>query len=318
MSTSTEFECLCVVRTTAAPASGLKDDGGDPERFSGSAPEERRARSAEHHRRYTTVSGGIEMSGADMTGADMTGADTTGSDATARRRVTALEGGVAAAGSVLLLASAALQQRHDIPRGDALGVLAYVDARPWTTAALLGVLGMLCWAAAVPGLARDLDAPVPQAVARLGGRALLVAVAVFAVEYAHDGYSTAALARQWVNDAPGAAAAAGDQRVVEVLVGGTSVLAQALVGLALAAFAVATLSDRRYPRVLSWAGAIGALGWFVTGTALFLDLPGSSFLLVLPFSTLSTAWLLVLGLVAVRRAWRPGPSRSDRLLNAER
>lgn len=57
------------------------------------------------------------------------------------------------------------------------------------------------------------SAPVPRAVARLGGQALLVAVAVFSVEYAHDGYSTTVLARRWADDAPGASAAAGDQRV---------------------------------------------------------------------------------------------------------
>lgn len=231
-----------------------------------------------------------------------TDAGATTTPETTRRRASGATGAVLVVGSVLLMAGAALQQRQDIPRGDALGVLAFVDARPWwSTAALAAVLGMLCWAMALPALGRAMTDDVARTVARLAGPALAVAVAVFAVEYAHDGYSSAALARRWADGAGTAAVVAGDQRMVEILVGGTSMLAQTLIGFALSGFALAMLWDRQYPRALSWLGIVGTAGWFLAGAALFVGLPGSSFAVLLPFSALTMIWVLIVGLVLVRR-----------------
>ncbi|GAA4904323.1 DUF4386 family protein [Streptomonospora salina] len=215
------------------------------------------------------------------------------------RAVTA--GVLAPAGAVATTVGSLLQQRAEIPRGDPAGVLDHVAGHPWFAAALLAVLGTLCWAVAFPAADRTLRDPVSRAAARMAEPVLITAAAVFAVTYAHDGLSSGVLAQEWASGERGATALA-DIRVVEGLVGGTSILAQALLGLALALYALAMLHSRQYPRVLSWTGVVGTLGWFAGGTALFLQLPGASFALLLPFVGLATLWTLGVGIALLRQA----------------
>ncbi|AYY11807.1 DUF4386 family protein [Actinobacteria bacterium YIM 96077] len=209
---------------------------------------------------------------------------------------------LAIAGTVLTIVSNLLQQRADIPRGDTLGVLEYIDGKPWLVAAFAGVLGMLCWVMAFTTAGRALREPVSRSIARMAEVTLIVAVALFAVNFAHDGFSSGVLAQEWASGEIEADAAAVDIRVVEGLVGGTSILSQTLLGLALALYALAMTRSGQYSRVLSWMGIVGTLGWFLGGSALFLQLPGASFELLLPFVGLATVWVLGVGITLIRRS----------------
>ncbi|NYH80705.1 hypothetical protein FHR84_004071 [Actinopolyspora biskrensis] len=222
-------------------------------------------------------------------------------DARAHRFQTRSAGILALLGTVLTIIGQLLQQRADIPRGDPLGVFGYIDGKPWFVAALLGVFGMLCWAAAFVAAGHALRDPISRSIARMAEPLLVVATVLFAVNYAHDGFSSGMLAQQWTSGELDPDAATAAYRVVEILVGGVSTLSQALVGLALAVYALAMLRSRQYPRVLSWLGIVGTVGWFLAGSALFLRLPGSSFELLLPFSGLATVWVLGVGITLLRR-----------------
>ncbi|GAB3489417.1 DUF4386 family protein [Amycolatopsis cihanbeyliensis] len=221
-------------------------------------------------------------------------------EAAAQRLGMRSSGILALAGTALTIVSTLLQQRMDIPRGDPLGGLAHIEARPWFAAALAGMLGMLCWGMAFTAAGRSLRDPAGRTLARMAEPVLLVAVAVFAVHYAHDGFSSGVLAGQWSSGERDPAAALADSRVMEGLIGGTSILSQTLIGLALALYALAMLRGRQYPRVLSWVGLVGSAGWFLGGSALFLRLPGMSFELLLPFTGLATVWVVGVGITLVR------------------
>ncbi|SFT71271.1 hypothetical protein SAMN04487904_106133 [Actinopolyspora lacussalsi subsp. righensis] len=234
------------------------------------------------------------------------------SEVRVRRFRTRSAGVIVLLGTALTFVSQFLQRRGDIPRGDPVGVFEHVLGTPWLVAALLGVLGVLCWGVAFTTAGRTLREPVGRAVARMTDPVMVVAVALFAVNYAHDGFSGGMLARRWVSGELEAGAAAGDFRVVEVLVGGISVLSQALLGLALGGYALAMLRSRQYPRPLSWLGVVAAAGWFLLGSALFLRLPWVSFELLLPFTGLATVWALGVGITLL---WL---GASDRRLEADR
>ncbi|GAB3463002.1 hypothetical protein GCM10027570_49750 [Streptomonospora sediminis] len=231
-------------------------------------------------------------------------------DGGAQRFQLVAAGVLALAGGALTIAGNLLQQRADIPRGDPAGVLDHIAQRPWFAAALIGVFGAVCWAMAFPAVGRTLHDPLSRAVARLAEPLLIIAAAVFAINHAHDGFSSGVLARQWSSGGRDAANALADIRVVEGLVGGTSILSQSLLGLALAIYALAMLRSGQYSRVLSWVGLIATLGWFIGGAALFLQLPGSSFALVVPFAGIATIWALGVGIALLLHAFRGPRSRS--------
>ncbi|ASU77019.1 DUF4386 domain-containing protein [Actinopolyspora erythraea] len=222
------------------------------------------------------------------------------SEARVRRFRTGSAGTIVLLGTALTVVSQFLQRRGDIPRGNPVGVFDHVLGTPWLAAALLGILGALCWAVAFPAAGRALRDPVSRVVARMADSLMVVAVALFAVNYAHDGFGGGMLARRWASGELEAGVAAGDFRVVEVLVGGTSVLSQALLGLALGGYALAMLRGRQYPRTLSWLGVVAATGWFLLGSALFLRLPWASFELLLPFAGLAMVWTLGVGITLLR------------------
>lgn len=226
----------------------------------------------------------------------------------AQRFRTASAGILALAGGVLTIACNVLQQRAEIPRGDPSAVLDHIAGNPWFAAALVGVLGALCWAVAFAAVGRTLREPLSRAIAQMAEPVLIVTVAVFAITYAHDGFSSGVVAQQWSSGERDAATALVDIRVVEGLVGGTSALSQPLLGLALAVYALAMLRSGQYGRVLSWVGLLAALGWFIGGSALFLRLPGASFELLLPFVGVATIWVLAVGIALLRQSYRSRPS----------
>ncbi|WP_017557148.1 DUF4386 family protein [Nocardiopsis baichengensis] len=227
-------------------------------------------------------------------------------DSQAQRFQAVSAGVLALTGGVLTVTGSLLQQRAQIPRGDPTGVLHHIAGHPWFAAALVSVVGTLCWAVAFPAIGRTLRDPVGRTAARMAEPVLAVAAAVFAVTYALDGFTSGMIARQWISGERGTDALT-DIRVVEGVVGGTSTLSQALLGLALSAYALAILRSGRYSRVLSWAGVAATLGWFVGGSALFLQLPGASFLLLLPFTTLATIWTMGLGIALLRHNRHSAP-----------
>ncbi|MFI6211354.1 DUF4386 domain-containing protein [Nocardia brasiliensis] len=213
-------------------------------------------------------------------------------------------GVLAVLGSLCAIAAGMIQWRQDIPRGDALDVLAYVEGRPWFLAAYLGIIGMICWAVALSTAGRALADPHARALARMVDPIMFVGVAVFSVDYAHDGVTTGVLAGQWADGDRTAAQAQAAYQVVEGLVGGTTMLAHVLIGSALTGYAVALLRSRQFSPTLCWFGIVLSFGWFAGGSALFLRLPGAGFEFLLPFTSAVTIWLAVLGIMLLRNASR--------------
>ncbi len=211
-------------------------------------------------------------------------------------------GVLAIVGSVLVVGAGLLQWRQDIPRGNPLEVLAYVHDRPWFAAAYMAIIGMVCWAVALSTAGRALDDRLGRAVARMVDPVMIVGVAAFVVDYAHDGVTTAVLARQAVGGGLDPAEAEAAYRVVEGLVGGTTMLAHVLVGFGLTGYAVAILLGRQFPAVLAWVGVVSAFGWFASGSALFLQVSGASFELLLPFNGVATIWVAIVGFALLLRA----------------
>lgn len=161
---------------------------------------------------------------------------------------------------------------------------------------------MLSWAVAFSTTGRTLRDPVSRATAQIAEPVLVVAVAIFAVSYAHDGFSSGVIAQRWTAGELARSDAVSDARVVENLVGGTSILSQSLIGLALLLYAVAMLKSGHYSRILCWLGIVGTAGWFLGAAALFMQLPGTSFELFLPFVGLAMIWVISVGVALIHRA----------------
>ncbi len=70
------------------------------------------------------------------------------------------------AGAILTLASTFVQQRHDIPRGDPIELLDYINGRLWLGTALAGVFAMLSWGAAFLLIGRSLPEPTSRVIAQ--------------------------------------------------------------------------------------------------------------------------------------------------------
>ncbi|MGW4841450.1 DUF4386 domain-containing protein [Nocardia brasiliensis] len=213
-------------------------------------------------------------------------------------------GALAVLGGLCAIAAGMIQWRQDIPRGDALDVLVYVEGRPWFLAAYLGIIGMTCWAVALSTAGRALADPNARALARMIDPIMFIGVAVFSVDYAHDGVTTGVLARQWADGERTPTQAQAAYQVVEGLVGGTTMLAHVLIGTALTGYAVALLRSRQFSPTMCWFGIVLSFGWFAGGSALFLRLPGAGFEFLLPFTSAMTIWLAVLGVMLLRKAPR--------------
>ncbi|CAM4005605.1 DUF4386 domain-containing protein [Nocardia ninae] len=192
----------------------------------------------------------------------------------------------------------------EVPRTEYLAVLDHVNERPWFVMRLAGILAMLAWVVAFSTVGRTLRDPIGRVIARMGEPVLIVAVAVFAVDYAHDGFSIGVTAERWAAGELAANDAVADARVLEVLVGATSMLSQALLGLGLTIYAAALLLTREFSRILCWLGIIGAAGWFLGGAALIARVDGLRFEVVLPFVGAATIWVTGIGITLIRRSFR--------------
>lgn len=201
----------------------------------------------------------------------------------------------------------------DVPRGDPVAVLEHVNDRPWMWMRLSGILGMLAWVVAFAALARAVSGERARVIADLARPLLAVAVAVFAVDYAVDGLSVGQVAIDWADGSVSSEVLVERAQVLELVAGATSILSQALLGLALLVHAVAYLFTDDFPKVVTWFGVVGCAGWFVGGGLLFAGVPGVSFELFLPFSMLTMLWVLAVGVLAWRRGTRvarAGPALS--------
>ncbi len=191
-----------------------------------------------------------------------------------------------------------------VPRGEPAAVLDHVNERPWFWMRLAGILGMLAWVVAFSALARLMNGTRARTIAGLAQPLLVVAVAVFAVDYAVDGFSIGVVAEEWANGSTPKEELLAQARLLELIAGGTSILSQALLGLALLGQAVAQLFSTDFPKLWTWLGVVGCAGWFLGGSLLFAGVPGVSFSLFVPFSMVATVWVAGVGIVAWRSVSR--------------
>lgn len=230
-------------------------------------------------------------------------------DQTDLRRIHLRTAGIAALVGVVLIGidNAIL---GNPPRDDAFASMTYVAERPWFISRMVGLIGVLAWLASFTALARTLRSPIAASVARLAQPVLTVAVAVFAVQYAHDGFSLASTATHLPDAGRPGAELEARAETLNLLIGGASILAQSLLGLGLACYALAVLLSRECSRIVGWWGVIAAGGWFLTAGAHFMQLPGTTFEIILPFAGLTAAWVVALAVSALRRSRATTPERT--------
>lgn len=201
----------------------------------------------------------------------------------------------------VLAVSVVLALLGDVPRGEPAAVLDHVNDRPWVWMRLSGILGMLAWVVAFAALARSMRGERARAIAGLAQSLLVVAVAVFAVDYAVDGVGVAQVANAWADGTAPRDELLQQTQTLELVAGGLSILSQALLGLALLVHALAQLDTDEFPKLLTWLGIVGCAGWFLGGSLRFAGVPGVSFELFIPFTMVAMVWVAGVGVVAWRR-----------------
>ncbi|MGX1768139.1 hypothetical protein ACWIE7_07520 [Dietzia sp. NPDC055343] len=199
---------------------------------------------------------------------------------------------VARVAGVLLLVGVVLFILPSILHGnppieDAAATLEYVAGRTgWTIAHLANILGVVLWVAAA-ALMRSLPG-LPPGAARAAGTVWSTAAAVFAVYFGIHAIGLSTAADQYLSAGADTAAVIERTEALLLVLGSAAFVAQALVGLAVAAtglvLALAPVANRMFGLV----GILIGLGWTLGAVMI-------NFAIIVPFMTLAWAWLTVLG-----------------------
>jgi hypothetical protein len=160
----------------------------------------------------------------------------------------------------------------DLPAADAAAAVHFIGDHPPYPAVHLGdIAGVLTWAAGYLLITRTLAHPTGGQLGMLGGASLLVGAAVFIVEHSIDGIAGHDLAAAWATATPAARA---DlvlvARTAFTMLRGPSLTAIIVLwGIPLVLLSVA-FARERYPRWLTWTGALTGGTVIVAATALAL------------------------------------------------
>jgi hypothetical protein len=216
-------------------------------------------------------------------------------------------GGVCAIVGAVVFATVRIAH-GDTPAADARAALEFVGSRHiYAVVHVVAVFSALAGLAALIALVSSFTRPPAWLLGRLAVVTATVGLAVFSVESTSEGLALPELADAYAKAAP-------DQqadlvRAAQAVAAGThgpSLIALALLyGLSLILFGLAMALDA-YPSWLGWAGVVVGAATLFAAVGLFLRpslMPGSVVYGGLA-SVLDQLWLLVVGVVMVRRAAR--------------
>lgn len=195
------------------------------------------------------------------------------------------------------------------PRDDAEGVARVIaDSDAWTAIHLVIVLGTLLILGGLVAIRHTIDGGPSEALARLGTHAAVVGTTIGLVTVILDGVAAKQLANQW------AASPASERAVNLALVTANETTNFALAGLFNMSFAgvpfiligLAVAIGDAYPQWLGWIAALAGAGSIAAGAlqAVTGEPTTASLVLTIIGPTVIAAWVLVMGLLLVRRANR--------------
>jgi hypothetical protein len=231
------------------------------------------------------------------------------------RRVNATVGGTCLiVGGV---AFATLRLLHgDTPAADPEGALRFVASRPSYAAVHVGALfAALVALNGLIALASSLRRSAAWQLGRAGAASALVGVAIFGVESTSEGLALPELAEAAAGADPAHRSdLVSAARAVAAATHGPSLVAMALlIGLPLVLFGLATVIDG-YPSWLGWTGIVLGAATLSTATGLYVvpDVVPGVLLYGVLASVMAQIWMVILGVVMLRRAVRPARPPIDR------
>ena len=196
------------------------------------------------------------------------------------------------------------------PRDDPEGVAQVIaQSEHWTLIHLIIVLGIILMLAGLIAIRHSIEGGLPKALARLGFYAATVGVTVGLITVILDGVAAKQLADQW------AMASESEKPVALSLVSANETINFALAGLFNMSFAgvpfilfgLAVALSHAYPRGLGWTAAAAGSGSIGAGLVqAFTGEPTmASLILTIIGPTVISLWLLVMGILLLRKAARP-------------
>jgi hypothetical protein len=193
------------------------------------------------------------------------------------------------------------------PLDDPPGVARVIaDSDAWTAIHLVIIAGIILMLGGLLALYRSIPDGIPGALAQFGWAAAIAGIAVGTVLVVLDGVAAKQLADEW-------AAAPAEERAAAlrvVMANETTNFALAslfnifFAGVTFVLYGLAVALSDAYPRWLGWVAAIAGVGSIAAGLiqALVGEPTVASRVLTIIGPTVITLWLLVLGVLLVRKA----------------
>ncbi len=215
------------------------------------------------------------------------------------------------AGSLLAMVGNLLHPQT--PTGDPLGVAeAIAGSASWMPVHLTIVFGLILMLGGLVAIYDAITAEPARALARLGYIAAVCGITVGLVLVILDGLSAKHLADAAVVAPPDGRAIALGLVVVEesinfALVGLFNIL---FAGVTFILFGLAVVRSRAYPAILGWVVVVAGAGSIIVGVVqgYLGESTGLTQTLTIIFPTVITAWVVLMGVLLLRRTRRdPGP-----------
>jgi hypothetical protein len=196
-----------------------------------------------------------------------------------------------AVGTVLYIVPSALHGNPPIESAEL--TLRYVAERPsWRLVHLLNIAAVLIWAVSLGALGSRLTGTAPT-IGRAAGIVLTATTAVFAIYFSIHAMALPVAAERFASGTGEPSQILTQTESVLLVLGATAFIAQAMLGLAVLLYGLAVATSDRLPTWLGWLGALGGGGWLAG--AVLID-----FAVIVPFTVVSWAWMLVLAMALLR------------------
>jgi hypothetical protein len=221
-------------------------------------------------------------------------------------------GGVAAIVGTVLQVAAGTSQSALLGAGAELALRSLAEQPDWVWPVIyLGfIFGALLWVGALVALAATLTAGATWALGRLALAAVIVGVALHAVDGALNAVGLEGLARAWAAAPEGerAALVQNGDLLLRILDGTWAGVITLFHGLPFVLAGLAVTLSHRYPGWLGWIGVIGGVGSLVVGVAMFLGVAPAG--LAVPFAVVLSLFMVILGWMMWTQADRGTAARA--------
>ncbi len=202
------------------------------------------------------------------------------------------------------------------PRDDPVGVAQVIaQSENWTLIHLIIVLGTILMLAGLIALRHSIDGELPEALAALGVYAGAVGVTIGLITVILDGVGAKQLANQWaltpVAEKPIALAVVSANETINFAIAG--LFNMSFAGVPFILFGLAVALGHTYPRWLGWTAVAAGIGSI--GAGLIQAFTGeptmASLILTIIGPTVICLWLLVMGILLLRKAARTAQPVQD-------